>query len=130
MVNQSGRAPVALSGRTVLLVEDDYLIADQMRRTLSRCGAEILGPVATVEKALALVAASPEIDAAVLDVNLCDQMVFPVADALAERDVPFVFATGYDRTIIPPRFVQVRRCEKPVEMALLARILSAEIEAR
>lgn len=119
--------PDALSGHTVLLVEDDYFIADEMRRMLSERGAEILGPVATVERALALITAHSEIDVAVLDINLRDVMAFPVADALETRGVPFVFATGYEGTAIPARFAHVQRCEKPVGMDTLAQILSNEI---
>ena len=123
----SSHEPDALSGQTVLLVEDDYFIADEMRRMLSMRGAEVLGPVATVAKALALIEVSSEIDAAVLDVNLRDVMVFPVADALTSRGVPFVFATGYEGTVIPTRYAHVQRCEKPVEMDALARVLSTEV---
>ena len=116
----------ALPGRKVLLVEDDYFIADEMRRMLSKNGAEVLGPVASVDKALALIAASSEIDAAVLDINLRDVMVFPVADALTARGVPFIFATGYEGAVIPPRYAHIQRCEKPVELGTLARALSTQ----
>ncbi|WP_267359988.1 MULTISPECIES: response regulator [unclassified Methylobacterium] len=117
----------ALSGHTVLLVEDDYFIATEMRRMLSRSGAEVLGPVASVDRALALISSNSAIDAAVLDVNLRDVMVFPVADALTTRGVPFIFATGYEGTIIPKRYAHVQRCEKPVEMDTLARVLSTQV---
>jgi two-component SAPR family response regulator len=126
MDTQSGERD-ALSGQKVLLVEDDYFIADEMRRMLSRTGAEVLGPVATVDRALALIAASSEIDVAVLDINLRDVMVFPVADALERRGVPFVFATGYEGATIPARYAHVQRCEKPVGMDTLAVALSNEI---
>ncbi|MEL6064875.1 MULTISPECIES: response regulator [unclassified Methylobacterium] len=117
----------ALSGHKVLVVEDDYFIASEMRRTLSTRGAEVLGPVATVDKALALIAASSEIDVAVLDVNLRDVKVFPVADALKTRGVPFVFVTGYDEATIPARYTHVQRCEKPAGIDTLAQVLSKEI---
>ena len=123
----SGSTSDTLSGQRVLLVEDDYCIADEMRRILSSRGAEILGPVATVERALALLASNPAIDAAVLDVNLRDVMVFPVADALTTRGVPYIFATGYDGAVIPARYAHVQRCEKPVESRALVRALSAEV---
>lgn len=126
-MSTSSYGPDALPGRKVLLVEDDYFIADEMRRTLLRSGVEILGPVASVDKALALIEASAEIDAAVLDVNLRDVMVFPVADALATRGVPFIFATGYEGTVIPQRYAHIQRCEKPVETDTLARVLATEI---
>ena len=127
MMGTSGHEPDALSGHKVLLVEDDYFIADEMQRTLSKRGAKVLGPVASVDRALALIEASPKIDAAVLDINLRDVMVFPVADALTTRGVPFIFATGYEGTVIPTRDAHVQRCEKPVEMDALARALSTEV---
>lgn len=120
--NRSARV---LSGRKVLVVEDDYFIADETRRMLATNGAEILGPTASVDETLALIAAAPQIDAAVLDVNLRDVAVFPVADALAARGVPFVFATGYERSAIPARYAHVQHYEKPVAADALTRALSA-----
>ena len=114
----------ALSGLKVLVVEDDYFIADEMRRMLTTSGAQVIGPVASVDGALALIAASPTLDAAVLDVNLRDVMVFPVADALVARGVPFVFATGYDGVMIPSHLADIVRCEKPVQPRTLVRALS------
>lgn len=104
-----------INGRRVLLVEDDYFIAASMRDAFERSGARVLGPVATVADALTIIAATPGIDAAVLDVHLQDEMVFPVADALRARGVPFLFATGYEPSMIPQRFADVHHCEKPVE---------------
>ena len=101
--------------RHVLLVEDEYFIADEMRRAFEDGGAEVLGPVGRVDEALALIGRTGRIDGAVLDVNLHDETVYAVADALRERGVPFVFATGYEPASIPARFADVRRCEKPVE---------------
>jgi CheY-like chemotaxis protein len=84
------------AGQRVLLVEDDALIAMNMTDMLDALGCVMLGPAARVGEALAAVeAADGAIDAAVLDVNLAGQPSFPVADALAERQIPFVFATGY-----------------------------------
>ncbi|MHC2017754.1 response regulator [Methylobacterium sp. CM6247] len=114
-----------LTGCRVLLVEDDYFIADDLRRQFEESGTEVLGPVPSVEDALALIAATPQIDGAVLDVNLRDEMVYPVADALRERHVPFVFATGYEKTTIPARYTDVRHYDKPVGAAQVARSLFA-----
>ena len=113
----------ALTGRRVLLVEDDYFIANAMRGQFEENGAQVLGPVPSVRSALALIAATPEIDAAVLDINLQEEWVFPVADALRARGVSFVFATGYDRGVIPLRFGDVGHYEKPVEAAQIATAL-------
>lgn len=115
----------SLAGRRVLLVEDDYFIARNLLRQLEESGAEVLGPAGNIENALDLIASTPQIDGAVLDVNLGDVMVYPVADALKDREVPFVFATGYDKTMIPARYADVPLCEKPVEATQVVQALFA-----
>ena len=112
-----------LAGRRVLLVEDHFFVVEDMRLEFEAIGASVIGPAATVDDALRLVAATDQLDAAVLDVNLRGAMVYPVADALTARGVPFVFATGYDSTVIPPRFAGVKRCAKPVQFARMMRTL-------
>jgi DNA-binding response OmpR family regulator len=102
-------------GSRILVVEDEYLLADDLYHTLTDAGAEVLGPIASVEDATAFIAREPSIDAAVLDVNLRGEMVFPVADALRERGVPFAFATGYDEWALPERFAKAPRVEKPFQ---------------
>jgi len=102
-----------LAHKRVLVVEDDYLVAMDIVRTLERAGAEVIGPAPAVEAALeALEQAVP--DGAILDINLGGEMAFPVADALMALGVPFIFATGYDAQVIPLRFTHVKRCEKPM----------------
>lgn len=108
-----------LTGRRVLIVEDEYLIADDLQRVLHAQGAAVAGPVAEVAEALALIAGPDRIDGVVLDINLGGE----VADALVRRGVPFVFATGYDWGTIPPRFAEIVHCEKPVEPDCVVRAL-------
>lgn len=112
----------ALAGRRVLLVEDEYFIADELARALQAAGAAVLGPVPSVEAALGLLEREAT-DAAVLDVNLGGDIAVPVADALAARGVPFLFTTGYDEAVLPERHAAVRRLEKPVEMSRIVREL-------
>jgi CheY-like chemotaxis protein len=114
----------SLSGRRVLVVEDEYFLADDLSRALTQLGAEVLGPVATREEALDLLASGERIDLAVLDINLQGESVFPVADTLLEQGVPFLFATGYDQTAIPLQYQQVPRWEKPFAPEALAQALS------
>ena len=109
-------------GRRILLAEDEYLIAEAMRRNLEKAGATVVGPVASVVAALALVE-SEQIDGALLDVSLRDQEVFPVADALFARGIPFLFATGYGATDLPTQWRIAPRCEKPVDLAMAAQML-------
>jgi ActR/RegA family two-component response regulator len=114
-----------LKGRCLLLVEDEYLIAADLARSLEHLGVEVIGPAASVEHALELVESEGDrLDGAVLDINLRDELVYPVADALAARGVPFVFTTGYDAVAIPNPYARAPRCEKPVDQVQLVRCLS------
>ena len=112
----------ALAYRRVLIVEDEYFLANDMAQALQKLGADIVGPVPTRDKALALLQAEP-VDAAVLDINLRGQTVFPVADVLREQGVPFVFATGYDEAAVPETYRDVPRWEKPFKPEDLAKAL-------
>jgi CheY-like chemotaxis protein len=113
----------ALAGRRILVVEDEYLIADDLCEALSSAGAEIVGPIPTVSGAIACIAEDQRLDAAVLDVNLRGVMIFPVADALNARGIPFVFATGYDDAAIPERFADAQRLRKPAGTGSVAAAL-------
>ena len=100
-----------LAGRRVLVVEDEFFLADDLSRGLEANGAEVLGPANTLGRADALLDGG--VDLAVLDVNVKGQLVFPLADELRRRAVPFVFTTGYGAEMIPPAFGDVERWEKP-----------------
>ena len=113
----------SLKGRRLLLVEDDFLIAYDFAESLRLLGADVLGPVGNIDDALDLLAETLDIDGAVLDLNLGGEMSYPVADALAERSIPFVFTTGYDKAHIAARFAAVTRCEKPVEISQVVRAI-------
>ena len=112
-----------LRGRRLLVVEDDYFLAEAIAGGLAAAGAEVVGPVGTIDDALDLLEATAQLDGAVLDLNLHGEMAFPVADSLMELRVPFVFATGYDKAVIPTRFAGVRRCEKPVDACRIGQAL-------
>lgn len=116
-------AEQALGGMRILVVEDEYLLADDLRDELIDAGAQVLGPVPSVADAQALIAAEARIDAAVLDINLRGEMVFPVADQLTGRGVPFAFATGYDEWALPDRFAGAPRVEKPLRGARVLALL-------
>lgn len=82
--------------KTVLIVEDEFLIAMDLQMLLEGHGWRVMGPVATVRAALHLLEVElPSVG--LLDVNLGNEFVTPVAEALKERDVPFLVASAYDR---------------------------------
>ena len=113
-----------IAGRRILVVEDEYFVADSLRLYLESEDAVVVGPVASVGAAIDLVADCGPLDGAVLDVNLQGVRAFPVAEALSARGVPFVFMTGYGADSIPERFSSVPRCVKPFQLADLVRLLS------
>lgn len=112
-----------LTGRRLLVVEDEYFLADDLASRFRAQGASVVGPVASVDDALDLLDGGEAVDCAVLDLNLQGEKAFPIADLLLAREVPFVFATGYDASAIPDRFAGVKRCEKPVEADKIAEAL-------
>jgi DNA-binding response OmpR family regulator len=111
----------SLQGKRILIVEDEYFIAAELRDALRDRDAEVLGPSGRLEEALSL--ADETIDAALLDVNLSDANAFAVADRLAERGVPFLLVTGYDEWALPSAYRDVPRITKPfTETAVVAQI--------
>lgn len=104
----------SFTGRSVLIVEDEYLIADSLALAFEDAGAEVIGPAPTIAQALALIEGKSKLDLAVLDANLGGERVWPVAEALAKRAVPFLLVTGFDALSVPPQFKTAVRLEKPV----------------
>jgi CheY-like chemotaxis protein len=107
----------------VLVVEDEYLVATRLVRELAKLGLETIGPAGTVEGALDLIQHGEHLDGAVLDIRLRGDMVFPLADVLRTRGVPFVFATGYAEQAIPEQYKNVVRFQKPIDPAQIVRAL-------
>ncbi|HET6805542.1 MAG TPA: response regulator [Frateuria sp.] len=102
-------------GRRILVVEDEFLLAYALVDMLEDRGAEVLGPTMSVDQALGLIEGTTRLDGALLDINLHGEISFAVADALAERGIPFTFATGYDESVIPARFADVPCHQKPLD---------------
>ena len=112
----------------VLLVEDEYLLATRIADEFGQLGVEAVGPAGNVEQALELVEHGGHLDAAVLDIDLRGDAVYPVAAALRARGVPFVFVTGYEQQLIPGEYRNVVRFRKPIDPARVLRTLFAESE--
>jgi len=113
------------AGRRVLVVEDHAAIALSVAAALEEEGAVVVGPVGTAESAMRVLAGKERIDAAVLDVKLTDGAVFPVADELLRRNIPFVFTTAYAAGSMPDRYARIRVLEKPFAADLVARAIYA-----
>jgi DNA-binding response OmpR family regulator len=103
----------------VLIVEDEYFIADDLAAAFTDAGINVVGPVSTLDEALGVVA-EVRPDAAILDVNLRGQDVYALADRLSDLGVPFAFATGYARSALPGRHADAAHWEKPVNSDALA----------
>lgn len=111
----SSAAGANLAGARILIVEDAALLAMELETGLSEAGAEVLGPAYELEEALNLL--DQPLDAAVLDANLNGLSVLPVADILAARGVPFVFATGYGDTGGAPSGFDAPVIRKPYDVS-------------
>jgi CheY-like chemotaxis protein len=107
-----------MAGNRLLLVEDEALTGMMMSDMLTELGFHVIAPFGRVADAMAAVR-HEDFHAAVLDVNLGGEMVYPVADAVVARGVPFVFVTGYGAECIDGRFAQVLVLQKPIERQML-----------
>ncbi|MGH7293235.1 MAG: response regulator, partial [Myxococcota bacterium] len=118
-----------ISGRRILLVEDEPLVAMMMTQMIGDMGGEVIGPFGTLRDAIE---ALPEkgLDAAVLDVNVGGELVYPLAERLARDGTPLMFLTGYDSKSVDRRFVTSRVLTKPIEEAELASALASLLEAQ
>jgi two-component SAPR family response regulator len=118
----------ALAGRRVLIVEDEFLLAMELELLLLERGCLVLGPVSSVDHALALLDGEPP-DAALLDVNLKGERATPIAAALIALGVPFVLITGYARPqLSEPELRDAPRIDKPVSSRALCRAMTEVLE--
>jgi DNA-binding response OmpR family regulator len=125
MADQIAAKPYAqLGGRRVLVIEDEYFIADDLRQMLADVGAEVIGPFPDLAGAENMVINGEPIDAALLDINVRDEMIFPLARTLRSCGVPFVFTTGYDRSTVITEFQDVPLLEKPLDIRRVVRLLA------
>ena len=118
----------ALHGRTILVVEDEFMLAELVSELLQEAGATVLGPVGWVDEALDLVERhGAAIDGAVLDINLHGSTSYPIADALLARGVRLVFTTGYDADAMGDAYQGCPRCQKPLDPDTLLTTLATAL---
>lgn len=110
---------------TVLIAEDEPMVAALLEDLLTDAGYRVFVGE-TLDEATAL-ADEYAIDVAILDAKLGRQESFPLADTLRQRDVPFLFASGHGRNVLPERFADVSVLQKPYEMKALKQLLVALI---
>ena len=108
----------------VLVVEDEFLIRMLLEDMLADLGYDVAGAVGTIKEASEL-AAQAEFNVAILDVNLDGQEVYPVAEILAKRGVPFVFVSGYGEGSLPEPYRSRPVLQKPFQVAQLKTALAA-----
>lgn len=113
----------------ILVVEDEFIVAALLADRLVQLGCVVVGPASEIEEALDLLA-TETVHAAVLDVNISGRMVFPVADALAERGVPFMFATAYGRSGVADRHAGRTVLNKPYDDRAFEHALRATLLGR
>lgn len=112
----------AVSGRTVLVVEDEPLIGLDLQELLQDAGYEVVGPATTIEDALKLIHTC-ELRAALVDLNLGGTLTTPVVEALLEASVPLVLLTGYSSKAELPPFNECPVIRKPYEPRNLLHVL-------
>jgi CheY-like chemotaxis protein len=114
--------PIAVAGNRIMIVEDEALVALALRESLDEMGFSVLGPFNRISEAMVALR-NNRVDAAVLDVNLGGELIYPLADVLAADRVPFVFITGYGAEEIEPRYAKVPILQKPIEPGALQSVL-------
>jgi DNA-binding response OmpR family regulator len=108
----------------VLVLEDEWLVADQFESALADAGFEVVGPVGRVAEALELLRGQA-VDAAILDINVHGQRSFSVADELSRHATPFVFLSGYSDVELPAALSGRPLLEKPVNSDSVRRAIGA-----
>ena len=111
-----------LEGTRILLIEDEYYIADDVRRILVAAGAEVVGPVGTLETAEAAVR-SEQFDCALVDLNLHGESAAPLAERMAALDLPLAITTGYGSPAVPEHLQGVPRIEKPYDPSIMVDVV-------
>jgi DNA-binding response OmpR family regulator len=111
----TGDSPLQLSlaGQKILVVEDQYFIADEMACFLASAGSQVIGPAPDIASGLALLSQNA-VDGAVLDIDLAGEEVFPLAVALRAKNVPWIYVTGYSSKPVPSDLKGRAYIEKPI----------------
>lgn len=125
MAHSAGR-PSSFEGRRILVVEDLFVVAEELADQLRELGCTVIGPVGSLAAAW-VEAKRPELenglDGALLDIDLGGETSFPLADFLAARNVPYAFVTAYDRTVLPLTHRSAPILMKPLDQNALYEVI-------
>ena len=112
---------LVLAGNRILVVEDEALVALAVSEAINELGFAVVGPFSSVSAAIPSIE-KRDADAAILDVNLGGELVYPLAEMLTTRGVPFIFVTGYGVESIDHQFAHIPILQKPIERQMLQRL--------
>ena len=110
----------------ILIAEDEFLVGIQLEEDLQSAGCSTVGPFSTLEAATSA-ARRERFDLAILDINLNGAKVYPLADELAARGVPFIFLSGYIRADLPERYRHAPQIMKPHDPVTLIKEIRAAL---
>lgn len=114
------------AGAKLLILEDEFLIAEDLAYGPRREGIGVLGPYNSIDGAIEALSGNEPIGAAILDLNIRGRVAFDLAEKLNERNIPFIFYTGYDSVIVPEKFRKIGRVRKPADWREIKRALFAD----
>jgi DNA-binding response OmpR family regulator len=112
-----------LAGKRILIVEDEYFIASDLKRLLEEADVDVVGPVGNLTAGLTL-AENERLDAALLDVNREGAFSYQIADRLTRDKVPLIFVTGYDNWALPEQYRDLPSVAKPFRGAAIVDMMA------
>lgn len=112
-----------LAGAKLLIVEDEFLVAQDLIYGPQREGIDVLGPYNSIDSAIDVLRTADNIGAAILDLNIRGHLAFDLAETLIAKNIPFIFYTGYDSVIVPEKFRNIGRVRKPADWQEIKRAL-------
>jgi CheY-like chemotaxis protein len=129
-MSEAGGEAGGMTGKRILVVEDEMIVAMLIEDILMDAGATVVGPAARVSRALDILQEETALDGALLDLNLAGELTTPVAEELRRRGIPFAFATGYGAAGVPEAFQGQPLLQKPFQEHDLNRVMTEVLATR
>lgn len=112
-----------LTGRHILVVEDDFILSLDICLQIEACGGVVIGPAATLNDGYALLQTQPQPDGGILNIRIGENMIYPLADELLAAGIPIIFASSESKASIPDEYARVPLLSKPINMMHVAQEL-------